>query len=944
MTRRNTPYRSTAFSALPAAARLLCAALLASPLAQAAEVLVDSNADSVGNDGVCTLREALDNSDAQTALWTDCAGDFGPDHIRFLPGLDPIVLTRGLDLTRPVVIEGPSGGQVIQAAPGMIEQLMRLTPAEDGAFRLENLILEGARHAAPGFQAGCANKGGALCIYGLFADVEVVLRGMTFRDNRVTNLVPANITGGGALFVDLGGSNSSVRIEDSLFQNNRLTDDDGDASAGYGGALLALSPVTVSGSLFVNNLSVGLFTGRGGAIHAFGGDLTLSKSTFDSNASSTLGAAVDTSLSNLLVVDSVFEFNGGAVDVLSFSGGAGGAQFLTLANTQLSNNSSRALTISGQGALFASLSGTTISANQVADRVAGLYATGAQLSISASTLADNVSTHGGDSTGASTSAMLIEDSTLLLEDSSVIGNDTFAAPGAGASGIEAIDSQLTIRNSALGNTQFGEGNLWRRGSSLINMSHSLLTPPDAAGEINGVNSNNAFTAVAFGLLGDYGCATPIGHLGNRCVLMRPHNGFAAALIDTGSSGSAFDQRGPGFPRNVGGGADIGAFELQAPRVGFATPSVTVTEGNTGTTSMSFILRRSGDLRGTTQVSWEVQGSGPAAVDASDFGSASLPFGSVFFDVDEREATITLSLQADAVVESDETFRVLLTQIIDGQADDPAEASGTVLNDDAVFVAPTLSLSPLSIDQPEGSLGFYSTHRFRITRTQDTSGFCTFALDLAGAGIDPIEASDLFSAALGRSGTIQLAPGEVSADFEVRIAADSEFEADETFSLTLAEPSGCFINQNARTVFSRVLNDDSLFALQASATTLDEGDAGATEFAFTVQRTGAAGHTATVSWSVTGSGGAAADALDFTGGTLPSGRLSFPPGVISLPITVSVAGDTAQEADEGFTVQLGNPRSGGSIDPLNASRSGLIGNDDVPPLGDTIFASGFEQVP
>lgn len=37
MTRRNTPYRSTAFSALPIAARLLCAALLASPLAQAAD-------------------------------------------------------------------------------------------------------------------------------------------------------------------------------------------------------------------------------------------------------------------------------------------------------------------------------------------------------------------------------------------------------------------------------------------------------------------------------------------------------------------------------------------------------------------------------------------------------------------------------------------------------------------------------------------------------------------------------------------------------------------------------------------------------------------------------------------------------------------------------------------------------------------------------------------
>ena len=104
----------------------------------------------------------------------------------------------------------------------------------------------------------------------------------------------------------------------------------------------------------------------------------------------------------------------------------------------------------------------------------------------------------------------------------------------------------------------------------------------------------------------------------------------------------------------------------------------------------------------------------------------------------------------------------------------------------------------------------------------------------------------------------------------------------------------------------------------------------------------AAQAASVGWSVAGSGAQGADATDFPGGVLPSGQISLPPGVLSVELTVQVAGDSTVEMDEAFRVQLGNPRSGGSIDPLADAAQGLIRNDDSGmPGGGRLFADGFE---
>jgi len=118
------------------------------------------------------------------------------------------------------------------------------------------------------------------------------------------------------------------------------------------------------------------------------------------------------------------------------------------------------------------------------------------------------------------------------------------------------------------------------------------------------------------------------------------------------------------------------------------------------------------------------------------------------------------------------------------------------------------------------------------------------------------------------------------------------------------------------------------AIDPVAVSHAEGNAGATAFTFNVMRAGLLTGASTATWSVAGSGANPADAADF-GGALPGGTVSFAAGQTNATITVMVAGDTAQEQDETFTVTLSNPSDSTAI--VGASTQATIQNDDTPPV-------------
>lgn len=109
----------------------------------------------------------------------------------------------------------------------------------------------------------------------------------------------------------------------------------------------------------------------------------------------------------------------------------------------------------------------------------------------------------------------------------------------------------------------------------------------------------------------------------------------------------------------------------------------------------------------------------------------------------------------------------------------------------------------------------------------------------------------------------------------------------------------------------------------------EGNSGNTDAEFTVTLSGAAGSPVTVDFA-TADGTATLGDNDYLA---TSGTLTFAPGETTRIVPVSVVGDLAVEADEGFFVNISNLSGGGSIS--DAQGDGTILNDDgsggVPDL-------------
>ncbi|RLS71631.1 MAG: hypothetical protein DWI00_13105, partial [Planctomycetota bacterium] len=118
-----------------------------------------------------------------------------------------------------------------------------------------------------------------------------------------------------------------------------------------------------------------------------------------------------------------------------------------------------------------------------------------------------------------------------------------------------------------------------------------------------------------------------------------------------------------------------------------------------------------------------------------------------------------------------------------------------------------------------------------------------------------------------------------------------------------------------------------FAIAATDATKLEGNSGSAAFTFTVTRSGNTTGADSVDYTVTGAVSDGANAADFTGAALPAGTVNFADGEASKVITINVAGDATQEANEGFIVTLSNPTRSGTIGAAIAN--GSILDDDAP---------------
>ena len=235
----------------------------------------------------------------------------------------------------------------------------------------------------------------------------------------------------------------------------------------------------------------------------------------------------------------------------------------------------------------------------------------------------------------------------------------------------------------------------------------------------------------------------------------------------------------------------------------------------------------------------------------------------------------------------------------------------------------LSIASVTNAQVEGDNG-NTPFTFTVTRIGNTTGISTVDFATAGIGSNSADAAD-FGGVLP-TGTITFNPGEVSKTITVNVSGDSILESDESFSVTLINPTNGSISNPTATAVIRDDDPSPTLAIAPVNISQKEGDIGNIPFAFTVTRTGNTRRASAVDFAVIGSGANPANAADF-GGTLPSGTINFASGEVSKTITINVSGDKTLEQDENFTVTLSNPTNNTTI--TTATATGIIFYDDTP---------------
>ena len=347
----------------------------------------------------------------------------------------------------------------------------------------------------------------------------------------------------------------------------------------------------------------------------------------------------------------------------------------------------------------------------------------------------------------------------------------------------------------------------------------------------------------------------------------------------------------------------------APTVQFSQPVYMVTENGVTAT---ITVTRTGDLSVTSTVQFAT--SDNTAFAGTDYGAASGPL--TFVPGDDTE-TFTVGITDDTLDEATESVTLTLSNPNMATLGAQSTASLEITDDDP---PPAITISDLSL--AEGNSG-------------TTSFIFTISLSaLSGQQVDVTYTTTNGTATSGSdytttAGVATIPAGTGSVQVTVPVLGDNVVEPDETFTVDLTNPVNATISDAQG--LGTIQNDDTTTILITDVS-LAEGNAGTTNFVFTVTLSAPSATPVSVDYAT--ADGTATAPSDYT--AIPTSTLNFPALSTSQQITVGVAGDGLVEPNETFFVNLSNP-SGATLGDTQGQ--GTITNDDGVP---TILISDVSQ--
>jgi hypothetical protein len=343
----------------------------------------------------------------------------------------------------------------------------------------------------------------------------------------------------------------------------------------------------------------------------------------------------------------------------------------------------------------------------------------------------------------------------------------------------------------------------------------------------------------------------------------------------------------------------------------------VTEGNTGTSTLTFNVSLSNPSDQTVTVDYTTN-EGTATTADGDYVAAT---GTVTFTPGQTAQTVDVTVNGDLTHESDETFTVDLSNESNGNVLDGSGA-GTITNDDQV---PDISIDDQSTT--EGDTGT-STLTFNVTLSNPSDQ--TVTVDYTTNDGTATTADADYDAA---TNSVTFDPGQTAKTVDVTVNGDLTHESDETFTVDLSSPSNGNVLAGSGT--GTILDDDASPTISVANASVTEGNAGDTTLSFGVTLSVASAGTVTVDYTTTDGSATVANG-DYDAA---SDTLTFDPGETTKTVDVTVHGDTTHETNEGLTLDLSNA-NGATI--ADDSGTGTITNDDAAPtftIGDVNVAEG-----
>ncbi|MCY4162972.1 MAG: hypothetical protein OXE93_01955, partial [bacterium] len=358
----------------------------------------------------------------------------------------------------------------------------------------------------------------------------------------------------------------------------------------------------------------------------------------------------------------------------------------------------------------------------------------------------------------------------------------------------------------------------------------------------------------------------------------------------------------------------------------ATPSVSVgdavavTEGNTGSTDMKFIVTLSEVSGKPVTVTYTLSGTAEAPGDymVPDSLSVTIAAG-------DTTAEITVPVKGDVVDEPAETVIVTLDSATNASVsgvDGEDTGSGTITDDDAtpevnLMVAPT-----------EVAEGVSKAPSVRVTAS--LSGTDVVFADATTVRVSVGKPADSAKSGVDYAAVaafdVEIAAGDRSAlgSFSFDPTDDDLDEPDET--VTVHGSSGTLTVNDATVVIADDDGEPSVSVGDATAVTEGNDPATTVDMTFTVSLSAVSGKPVTVTYTL---GGTAEAPADYTEPNSLS--LTIAAGQMTGTITIPVKGDVVDELAETIIVTLtGATNASVSAVQGAASGSGTITDDDATP--------------